>query len=915
MLLAMLALGNDTVLDSEVLADRLWAGSPPATWRSVLRTYVTHLRRLFPDGDVRIEHVQGGYRLRLAPDELDLRRFDAAIDAGRASGGRVGDPDILERALAMWRGQPLVDLADDERAATEAARLEARRAEALEALADARLERGEHERLIPVLEAAVRENALGESLVGRLMVALYRAGRQGEALAAFHRLRRTLAEELGLDPSPELRRLEQSILEQDPALDPPRRDRGTLPAALTPLVGRDQELQAISAVLDGTRLLTITGPGGCGKTRLAVEVARTAGGDAATFVDLARLHAPAQVAPAVLDAFDVRQVPDEDAHVTIARALGGRRVIVVLDNCEHVLDAAATLAARLLAVASDSVILATSRSALGVAGERVWQLDPLAVPPPGATAQEVGAAPAARLLADRVADARGGRTLLAREWPAVATLCRRLDGLPLALELVAARAAVLSLEDLADAVGAHVFTAVAASAGPEHHRSVEACVLWSVDLLTDEQQTALRRASLLPGWFSSEAAAAAVGSTTDVTCAWLADLARQSLLQVSTVGRTRFRVPETVAEIVGRDVEPDEREESLDALARWAAARAESVEPLLRGADGIRLLDELDAERAVLDLALEHGLGQADPTNALRVVAAISPLWAYRGHLVDGRRWLDRALSVAAGADAALQVRLLIASGSHRPTFGDVEGFHRDVSAALALARDAVDGADLVRALAWAGRGALLRGDRHSADVLYREALAAAEGSGDQSAAGSALSGLGDVAAAQDDLEAALALHLRGLAMFRLAGDAHGEGQALLNLGDVARRRDRRDEAATWLGEARRCFDALGDRSCTAATIEALARVAAEAGQPEIAERHYRDAITIRVDLHQDRLASDTRVALGVLLADSGRDLEGAELFGAAGDMEHPVVDRLRQRLGDAAFGDAWSRGAKPQHR
>lgn len=918
LLLALLSLDANTKLSSAALADRLWSGEPPSSAASVLRTYVTSLRRALPDGARRLERVDDGYLLRLAPDELDVARFDRAI--GRATAPEVAAADaarLLREALSLWRGSPLVELADDARAVAEAARLQARRWAAVEALADADLALGRHDGVVSDLESAVREEPLREQLVRRLMVALYRCGCQAEALATYQRLRRALRDELGLDPSADVRAVEEAILSHDVSLQAPARRRGNLPSALTTFVGRAEELDHLADVLTAQRLVTLVGVGGAGKTRLAVEAGerlRTADAqrwpDGVWLVELAPHRSPAELAPAVLGALGLAQDVGELPEQTLLRTLRDRRLLLVLDNCEHLRAACSDLVSGLLHAVPGMTVLATSRAPLDVPGELVWRVAPLQTPDPGDDAKQVRASAAGALLGQRIASARGGRGPDADEWAAVASLCRDLDGLPLAIELIASRAAVVSVDDLARSVGRQVLEAEGTPSGPEHHRSLVACVAWSDRLLDDGQRNLLRAVSLLPGPFSVAPAAAAAGiADCGDALSRLGALASQSLLEPAPGLRSRFRMLESVREVVHAGVPAEAAELALDRLVAWAAQWAEALEPQLRGPAAPQALDELEQELTVLHLALRHGLSRPVPTDAVRIAAAISGVWAHRGYLLEGRDWLARAVSASGDVPPALRARLLLAAGTHAVTLGDTEGLRRHVETALSLARSAGDPADVVRALLWAARAALLQSAHETAVGLYREALGLAQAAGDDASAASALAGLGDVAAARGELQVASSFHLRSLAAFRGAGDLHGQGQALLNLAETDRHAGRADDATARLDEAIAAFASIADRSCIAACTQSHAQLAHDARQFEVAESLYRDTIAVRRELQQDRLLVEALMGLAAVLADAGRPTDAARTLGAAGVDTGPLTQRLRAELGDRGYLSAWADG------
>lgn len=917
MLAGMLALDANRCVTADALIDRLWAGRPPGTAGSVLRTYVTQLRRALPDERPRVERAGDGYQLNLQPDELDLTRFEAGVRAGTdAATAGLDRAHHLRSALALWRSAPLVELADDAQALAVVARLQDLRWVAVETLADVQLGLGLHEIAAVELQAAVQEEPLRERLTSRLMLALYRSGRQGEALAAYQRLRRTLDRELGLEPSESVRRLQVAILGQDPTLEIPSRRVGNLPLMTTSFVGREHEVESLTGLLATHRLVTLTGVGGTGKTRLAVEVAHraTTGADGqwpdgAWLVELAAHRSAPEVAAAALSACGVAQVADEAPLRTLARALAGRRMLLVLDNCEHLASACADLCTTLLRSAAGVTVLATSRSPLEVPGELVWRVTPLSTPSGVQALSDIPAWAAVQLLHDRVTAARGGVAPEPSDWPALAAVCRDADGLPLAIEMIAAKAATVSLADLPDAFRTDLLGHEARTDAPDHPRSLVACVQWSLRLVDVAEHDVLRSVCLLPGAFSVEAGAAVAGLTDRATALHhLARLADQSLLERSWEAGTRFRVLESVRQIVRSDSDATAEVAGLDRLTAWAADTCEALEPSLRGPEAAASLDRLEQDIEVLRVALDHGLRQPDPTDALRIAASVSALWAYRGYLLEGRDWLARCLAAATRVEPELRVRLLLAVGTHAVTLGDLKGFREAVSAALQLSRS-LPHVDTLRTMLWAARGALLQDALASAQELYEEALGLAQQAQDDSGTASALAGLGDLAVARQQLPQAASLHLRSLAAFRAAGDLHGEGQALLNVGEVDRRDGRHEEADRRFEAAADVFTRLADRSCICAAVEGRARVAVDTGRLDDAEQLYRRSISVRGDLQQDELVAAARAALAEVHARAGRPREAAAALGAAGVESSPLVLRLRDQLGEREYLSCWADG------
>src|SRR5919198_2726843 len=374
-LLAALLLEANRVVSSDRLIDAVWGEAPPETARNTLQVYISQLRKLLPDGA--LGAVPPGYRLVVDPATIDLFEFVRLSDEGRsaiAAGNAAGAAEALRTALALWRGAPLADLAWVPFAQAEIVRLEELRAAAFEDRIDADLALGRHRQLVPELELLIAEHPLRERLRGQLMLALYRAGRQADALAAYQRARTTLVEELGIEPGEALRKLERAILAHDPSLElapPGRVAPRRVPTPVQPLLGRERELARLSDLVRdaGTRLVTLTGPGGIGKTSLALELARRLApefADGAAVALLATLEDPALVARTILEALEMPETgrdPEED----LARALAGAELLLLVDNFEQVLPAASALA-RLLAASPSLKVIVTSRAPLHVAG-------------------------------------------------------------------------------------------------------------------------------------------------------------------------------------------------------------------------------------------------------------------------------------------------------------------------------------------------------------------------------------------------------------------------------------------------------------------------------------------------------------------------------------------------------------------
>jgi predicted ATPase/DNA-binding SARP family transcriptional activator len=654
--LALLAVDAGRVVPAGRLVEELWRGRPPLGAAKTLRSYVSRLRSALAP-EVPVVARGGGYALGADAGQLDMARFERLVAEGRAAlggGEAVAAGNRFREALALWRGPAFADVAEVEPLAREGTRLEELRLVAVEGRLEADLAVGLHAEVAGELEGLVGEHPLRERLWRLLMLALYRGGRQADALAAYRRARAVLAGELGLEPGQELRELEQAILRQQVPPVASNRERHNLPAQLTSFLGREQELAELGKLVGEARLVTLTGAGGAGKTRLAVEFA--AGvverfADGVWLAELAGISDPGLVAPQVMEALGVRQAGDVPVIEALRWRLRSAELLLVLDNCEHLLDACAQLAGVLLSSSPGLRVLATSREPLGVLGEAACPVPPLALPSDDADPVVIAGTPAVRLFLDRGASARPGVGLAGAPVAVIGRICRELDGLPLAIELAAARTSTLSVEE----VGAHLadkfrFLVYRRPVADPRHRALKAAIDWSYELLPATEQRVFRQLSVFAGDFGLEQAAQVCCAGDEATAFDLVDaLASKSLAVADTAGgQTRYRLLETIRQYAaGR----------LAETGNDGPARRRHAEAFLALAERERDLAVLAREQDNFRAALSWSLAQGSGTGP-RLALALGGFWVARGFLQEGQDWLERALATGP-TDPRLRADLL----------------------------------------------------------------------------------------------------------------------------------------------------------------------------------------------------------------------------------------------------------------
>jgi predicted ATPase/DNA-binding SARP family transcriptional activator len=665
-LLALLLLSANRVVSRERLIDELSGdGRGPASDHA-LRVQASRLRKALradgADSEPRLVARAPGYVLRVEPGELDLHRFEQLAADGRRAlkeSDRQRAVELLRKAESLWRGRPLADLEFEPSARLDIERLEELRLGVVEDRIGAELERGRDTELVAELRQRTRDHPWRERLHAQLMLALYRSGRQADALQAYRSAREVLVEQLGIEPGAELAGLHQSILTHDLALESPRATvaerRDALPALPNRTIGRRHELAAVSGRLrvSSVRLVTLTGPGGVGKTRLALEAARAVDADfadGAHLVLLAAVQRPQDVAAAIVESLAIIQLAGESAEQAVARFLALKHLLLVVDNCEHLLPAA-PLIGRLLSACPALTVLATSRAPLALHAEQLFAVSPLALPGRG-TPEEPEAllrVAAVALFCERAQAHDPGFHMGDGNAAAVAQICRRVDGLPLAIELAAARCGLLSAPEIADRLnGALGALGTGPRDAPARQQTLSATIDWSHDLLSASEKACFARLAVFPRAATVEAAEAITGADLDT----LDRLVAKSLLtrHAQSPGASRLGMLETIrAYAAERFADDADAEDVRERHYRWFLALAErhGSERALFGADGQEDLTRLDADAENLHAALGWAVDRRDGERATAMVAALARYWWMRDRYADAVAWIDRALSVA----------------------------------------------------------------------------------------------------------------------------------------------------------------------------------------------------------------------------------------------------------------------------
>jgi predicted ATPase/DNA-binding SARP family transcriptional activator len=949
-LFAVLALMGGRVVTTERLVDELWGEDPPARARDSLQMHVSRLRKALSEagGDGgRLVNQADGYRLDVQPGECDVDRWQQAL--GQAHRARAdGEPRVarerIDEALGFWRGQPLGGVSTNSLLAAERAQLEEERLAAIIEGIELDLELGRHGELLGQLDALVIAHPFKERLVELQMLALYRCGRQADALAAFQAARARFVEELGIEPGQGLRDLQEDVLKHSaelsspddttaertveaqprPPMPTPLSDR-RLPVPPNRTIGREHDVAAVGERLRAgpVRLLTLTGPGGVGKTRLAVEAARAVQADfadGAHFVSLAAQRRPHDVPPAIVSALGIIVLSGESADQAAERFLAAKHLLLITDNLEHLLEAAPFIA-RLLEACPALTVLATSRAPLSVRAEERYPVSPLALPEPGTPEdpRALGDTDAVALFCERARTHDPDFDLSDGNAAAIAEICRRVDGLPLAIELAAARCGLLAPTEIAErldtALGA---LGAGARDAPARQQTLRATIDWSHDLLSDAEKQCFARFAVFAGGATLDAAERVTGSGLGS----LERLVAGNLIarRPRSDGATRLSMLETIrAYAVGRFASAADREAVRERHFRHflALAQRHATERALWSAERDEHLSLLDAESDNLHAALAWAVSEGSAGRALSMAVAIAEYWRMRSRFADAVNWIDQALNQP-GADAypALRVRLLTVKGMALWDLGRAAEQPAVWAEAEAVARALGDPVVLSRALEPRVVGEALADRVDVAEALADEALQWATTAGDEwtiamAAYGKTMS-VRDIAELRERTDRAASLFEEVGNVYHLANLLASAAYGAMCLGSD---HDAKELVERAMPIARR----LDDPSLWMLVDGNLGLAALLTGDIETARDAFREELRLCRDLVVRPFAFEGLSGLAAVAATRGETDRAARLAGAASALRYGapyavVEDRLDAIFIDAARAscgaDAWKAAA-----
>ncbi|CAN5661865.1 BTAD domain-containing putative transcriptional regulator [soil metagenome] len=944
-LIKLLALAPGHRIHREQVMDLLWPDSGRRAASNSLRSTL-HVARKILDPSVGSRYLASeDESLVLCPGGelwMDVDAFEEA--AASARGAR--EPATYRTALELYAD----DLLPEDRYEQWT---EGRRDELRQLYLALRVElagfyeaRDEHSLAIEALQKATVKEPTLEDAHAALMRLHVLSGRPEKAVAQYEHLRDALSKEFGIEPAPATRHLRDEIaaggLPMTPSVGPLREDKQprigkhNLPTQRTSFVGREQELVAVKRMLAMTRLLTLTGAGGSGKTRLALEVARDLVGvypDGVWLVELAPLSEGELVPQAVATILGGAERSDQPLTEALVEVMRGREMLLVVDNCEHLVEAVVGLVDALLDFCPGLRVLATSRIPLGVYGEQEYAVPPLAVPDPKRlpTLETLSQYEAVRLFIERAKAAKADLALTHENGPAIGQICARLDGLPLAIELAAARVKLLPPKAMLGRLGQRLMLLTGGAKNlPARQRTLRAAIEWSHTLLEEGEKTLFARMAVFSGGRTLEAIEAVCDAEGDLPLdafEGVSSLLDNSLIrqEEGPEGEPRFVMLETIHEYAREKLhESGEAEEIGRAHAAYFLTLAEEAEPELTGADQASWTERLEAEHDNLRAALSWSLEAGDSDSALRIGGALWRFWGVRGHFSEGRRWLSTSLSGGEAAPVSVRARALLALGDLARRQADYTRAAEDLQASLELYREAKDRRGEAYALCFLGWIALDRSDLVRAEGLLEESLALSREAGTARDTSVVLNALATLEVYRGDYAHAAALQEECLSLAREAGDVRSIANYNVNLGWTAAMTGAYERAEEILQEAQGLFWELGDRNMAAHCDRLLGFVALSRNDLGRAEDLCVKAIR---ELQELAEAPGVDFALDVLagVAASRREIgRAARLWGAAAGsreatgapwipeeraMIEPHIDAARTRLEEAVWQEERGKG------
>lgn len=944
-LIKLLALSPRHRLHREQMMNLLWPSSGRrAASNNLRRTLHAARRTLDPEAGSRYL-VSKDESLLLCPRN-DLWVDVVAFEEAAATARHARDPAAYRAAVELYAGELLPE--DRYEQWAESRREEVRHLYLSLLIESAGLyeERGEHERGLEVLQRVMAEEPTLEEAHAGLMRLHAISGRSRDALRQYERLREVLSQELVAEPGTTTRQLREDIAAGRfppvqraglPQGDLPEADKHNLPAPRTSFVGREREMLEVKRELAMTRLLTLTGAGGSGKTRLAQEVARDLVGvyrNGVWLVELAPLTEGTLVPQVVSGALGVQEQPGQPLVETLAEALRSKEMLLVMDNCEHLVEAAASLVDTLLNFCPRLRVLATSREALDVAGEVRWIVPSLSAPASRSspTAEELEGYASARLFVERASDRHPGFVANTENARAVAEICQRLDGVPLAIELAAARVGALSVEQiterLEDSLG---LLTGGGRTRPSRQRSLRGTLDWSHDLLGEPEQILFRRLSVFTGGWSL-GAAEITGSGKAIKLEdvlnLLSGLVDKSLVvpEVSGGGTLRYRMLEAVRQYAQAKLKGSGEAEAIwRTHAEFFLKLAEDAEQHLRGPEQAAWFERLDTEHDNLRSALSWAFGRGEADLGLRLSGALLFFWSWRGYYSEGRRWLEAGLAHSRAAEPLVRAKALdtLASLAYvQDDYGLASALDEE---ALTLYREAGDIGGIAKCLTGLGEQAMVQGDYERATSLLEESLGRFRELGDNSGTAFVLNRLAQIAISSTDYTRATALLEESLALNREVGDNKNIafclsmlGYASIRLGDPERATELIEEAVTRLRQARLVVDAYSPL--------ALGLAAMFKGEHVRAKQFITEGLVLGRNWENNLHAIQGIETAAILATLQARVVMAAKLWGAAEArrevigtppdlddraLHEPHIAVVRTELGEEACKAAWEQGRK----